>query len=135
MLLFISKLHPFTSCSLACGILPHQGLKPCLLHWQADPLPLSHPGSPGDWVKLEIHISAQFSISLQSVYDLVKFGGNCEKFLSYSLCVLSDILHQISFFGQNNLYFYEQIALFIYILLYVLSPGQKIIMLNEWERV
>lgn len=43
MLLFISKLHPFTSCSLACGILPHQGLKPCLLHWQADPLPLGKP--------------------------------------------------------------------------------------------
>ena len=24
------------SCSAACGILPDQGSKPCLLHWQAD---------------------------------------------------------------------------------------------------
>ena len=27
--------------------LPDQGLKPCLLPWQADSLPLSHQGSPG----------------------------------------------------------------------------------------
>ena len=29
------------SCSAAYGILPDQGLNPCLLHWQADSLPLS----------------------------------------------------------------------------------------------
>ena len=34
------------SCSKACGIFPHQGSNPCLLHWQADSLPLSHQGSP-----------------------------------------------------------------------------------------
>ena len=34
------------SCSVACGIFPDQGLNPCLLHWQADSLPLSHQGSP-----------------------------------------------------------------------------------------
>ena len=34
------------SCSVASGILLHQGWKPCLLHWQADSLPLSHQGSP-----------------------------------------------------------------------------------------
>ena len=28
------------------GILSTQGLNPCLLHWQADSLPLSHLGSP-----------------------------------------------------------------------------------------
>ena len=31
----------------ACGIFPDQGSNPCLLHWQADSLPLSHQGSPG----------------------------------------------------------------------------------------
>ena len=38
------------SCSAASGIFPDQGLNPCLLHWQADSLPLSHPhqGSPGN---------------------------------------------------------------------------------------
>ena len=32
--------------SAACGIFPDQGSNPCLLHWQADSLPLSHQGSP-----------------------------------------------------------------------------------------
>ena len=34
------------SCSGVRGILPEQGLNPCLLHWQVDSLPLSHQGSP-----------------------------------------------------------------------------------------
>ena len=32
------------SSSEACGIFLDQGLNPCLLHWQADSLPLSHQG-------------------------------------------------------------------------------------------
>ena len=34
------------SCPVACGIFLDQGLNPCLLHWQADSLPLSYQGSP-----------------------------------------------------------------------------------------
>ena len=34
------------SCSVACGIFPTKGSSPCLLHWQADSVPLSHQGSP-----------------------------------------------------------------------------------------
>ena len=34
------------SCSVACGILPDQGLNLCPLHWQADSYPLCHQGSP-----------------------------------------------------------------------------------------
>ena len=34
------------SCSVARGILPDQGQNPCLLHWQANSLALSHQGSP-----------------------------------------------------------------------------------------
>ena len=34
------------SCFAACGIVPDQGLNPCLLHWQVDSSPLSHQGSP-----------------------------------------------------------------------------------------
>ena len=30
----------------ACGIFPDQGSNPCSLHWQADPQPLRHQGSP-----------------------------------------------------------------------------------------
>ena len=34
------------SCFVAHGILLNQGLNPCLLHWQADFLPMNHQGSP-----------------------------------------------------------------------------------------
>ena len=34
------------SCSATCGIFLGQGLNWCLLHWQADSLPLSHQGGP-----------------------------------------------------------------------------------------
>ena len=34
------------SCSKACGIFPDQGSILCILHWQVDPLRLSHQGSP-----------------------------------------------------------------------------------------
>ena len=34
------------SCSTVCGIFPDQGWNLCLLHWQADSLPLSYQGSP-----------------------------------------------------------------------------------------
>ena len=33
-------------CSTACGILPDEGLNPCLLHWQSESSPLSHQGNP-----------------------------------------------------------------------------------------
>ena len=33
-------------CSMACGILPDQGSNPCILHWQADSLPLSYQKNP-----------------------------------------------------------------------------------------
>ena len=32
------------SCPVALGIIPDQGLNPCLLHWQVDSLLLSHQG-------------------------------------------------------------------------------------------
>ena len=34
------------SCSEACGVFPNQGSNLCLLHWQADSLPLSPQDSP-----------------------------------------------------------------------------------------
>ena len=33
-------------CFAACGVFSDQGSNPCLPHWQADSLPLSHQGSP-----------------------------------------------------------------------------------------
>ena len=40
------------SCSAGCGIFPDQGLNSCLLHWQADSLPLSQQRS--SWTVLSI---------------------------------------------------------------------------------
>ena len=38
----------------AWGLFPHQGSNPCLLHWQADSLPLSHQGSSTDVLIKEV---------------------------------------------------------------------------------
>ena len=38
--------------SAACGIFPEQGSNPCPLHWQADPQPLRHQGSPHTFIHL-----------------------------------------------------------------------------------
>ena len=40
-------------CSTTCGVFPGQGSNPCLLHWQADSLPLSHQGSPNKYILLK----------------------------------------------------------------------------------
>ena len=52
--------HRFNSCGTraqlltACGLFPHQGSNPCLLHWQADSLPLSHQRSSTDVLIKEV---------------------------------------------------------------------------------
>ena len=61
----ISLLCPWNSPSkntgVGCHFIPQgifltQGSNPCLLHWQADSLPLSHQGSPKQtvWIILKI---------------------------------------------------------------------------------
>ena len=41
----LGPVTPGLSCPTACGIFLEQGSNLCLLHWQADSLPLSHQGS------------------------------------------------------------------------------------------
>ena len=38
--------------SLLQGIFPTQGSNLCLLHWKVDSLPLSYPGTPGEYLGL-----------------------------------------------------------------------------------
>ena len=52
------------SCSVACGILPHQGSNPCPLHWQADSQPLRHQGSPLQLLYVVICITGPNILSL-----------------------------------------------------------------------
>ena len=63
------------SCSAARGILPDQGLNPCLPHWQVDSSSLSQQGSPIVVLKINLHEffihlrlveSVQFSLVAQS---------------------------------------------------------------------
>ena len=42
----LSSHGAWVSCSTACGIRLDQGSNPCSLHWQVDPQPLRHQGSP-----------------------------------------------------------------------------------------
>ena len=48
----ISGVSHRLSCSMASGVFLDQASKPCLLHWQADSLPLSHQGSPAYTLKV-----------------------------------------------------------------------------------
>ena len=51
------------SCSTACGIFLDQGSNQCLLYWQADPLSLSHQGSPSPGVLKQLfHPKERYSI-------------------------------------------------------------------------
>ena len=54
------------SCSVACRILPNQGLNPRPPHWQADSQPLRHQGSPSRFLLVInfIHISVYMSIPI-----------------------------------------------------------------------
>ena len=54
------------------GIFPTQGLNPCLLHWQAGSLPLSHQGSPGFCIEYP-KIATQ--ILLELINELSKTAG------------------------------------------------------------
>ena len=71
------------SCSVACGIFPDQGLNPCPLHWQADPQPLRHQGSPISFLKISIFWRTK--IFNFDEFNLVIF------FFFYSLCFLCPI--------------------------------------------
>ena len=46
-----------SSCSVACGIFPDQGLNPCPLHWQADSQPLRHQGSPTVFILFAVRMT------------------------------------------------------------------------------
>ena len=48
------------SCSSACGIFLDLGSNPCLLHWQADSLPMSHQGSPKTCLFLTVYTESVF---------------------------------------------------------------------------
>ena len=48
----------------SCGIFPEQGSNPCLLHWHADPLPVSHQGSPHILYIYILHHMDAFTFSL-----------------------------------------------------------------------
>ena len=56
------------SCSPACGIFPDQGSNPCPLHWQADPQPLRHQGSPILYFLIKINLPSNLHLSPASIF-------------------------------------------------------------------
>ena len=84
------------SCSKACGIFLDQGLNPCLLHWQADSLPLSYHGSPCfvqllssyySWYILDGRIPfSEFPFTLGALSHVVLFGCFVQGPSPLSLC-------------------------------------------------
>ena len=73
------------SCSGACEIFPTQGLNPCLLHWQADSLPLRHQVSPGGVLQTT---QAQLLKPLQPEYSNLIHLGQGPGILFFLNCVL-----------------------------------------------
>ena len=61
-------IHGF-SFSVACGTFPDQGSNSCLLHWQADSLPLSHKGSP----------CPIFKVNTRTLIWKERDSGNCSE--------------------------------------------------------
>ena len=63
------------SCSVACGILLEQGLNPCLLHWQAEALPLNYQRSPSWNIYLVTPVipwlKAPITLSIPDCYERV----------------------------------------------------------------
>ena len=55
------------SCSRACGIFLDQESNLCLMHWQADSLPLSHQGSPLQFLLLLLTFSFLFYFGVQLI--------------------------------------------------------------------
>ena len=75
------------SCSAARGILPDQGSNPCPLHWQADPQPLRHQGSPicrlfNDTATTEIY-TGEDTLSL---HDALPIFNLCMAVLGLRFC-------------------------------------------------
>ena len=66
------------SCSTACGILLEQGLNPCLLHWQADALPLNYQRSPSWNICLVIPVSPWLKAP-----TTLSIPGCCERVFIY----------------------------------------------------
>ena len=75
--------HMGLSCSVASGIFPGQGSNPCLLHWQADSLSLSHQGISDlsfmhtcicilEWFSEYLRIISQFIIKISHVKKHLK---------------------------------------------------------------
>ena len=80
------------SCSVACGIFPDQGSNPCPLHWQADPQPLCHQGSPPRRI-LELNLPAilhtphcmtDYYVSCGLFGILVSPSASCRLLISHS---------------------------------------------------
>ena len=98
------------SCSVEWGLFLDQGWNLCLLHWQADSLPLSHQGSPASWLLL---MNTEVALDTEPVWQCMEgwtndlFGGT----FSEIWCIIWYLSHtvfrhlgQVNFFQLRFLY-------------------------------
>ena len=81
--------------SAACGIFPDQDSNPCPLHWQADPQPLRHQGSP-DFLIRVILVGMQWCLTVVLVNSSLMFNDG-----EHLFNMLIDHLH--IFFGEMSI--------------------------------
>ena len=67
-------------CPVTCGIVPHQGSNPCLLHWQTNSQPLDHQGSPLPFLKGSFAKAGRFPELIRNP-PAVRFKGGLWAFL------------------------------------------------------
>ena len=106
----LSSCSTWSSCSTACGIFLDQGLTPCLLHWQADSLPLNHQGAPHFYMYNRV----LFAVDLQKVIILQNWSSATLGFpwMWYSCTLLSQFFNQVyCIWGNWNAYVLAQFTL------------------------
>ena len=98
------------TCSMEWGLFLDQGWNLCLLHWQADSLPLSHQGSPASWLLL---MNTEVALDTGPVWQCME-GWTHDLFLgtfSQIWCIIWYLSHtvfrhlgQVNFFQLRFLY-------------------------------
>ena len=83
--------------------LPDQGLNPCLLHWQADALPLSHLGSPSTSNVLSNELGTQATGRAEDAF--LRNQQNHRRFGHTKYSILQRLNINCSFFCAYNLTF------------------------------
>ena len=106
-------------CSAACGIFLHQGANLCLLHWQANSLPLSHQKSPLAFLREVFHM-IKIGYCQKVAASLRRSILLCSLLQSFLLSIL-DTKAKMSILSHWSYYFKDKLRIRLGYLLYSCS--------------